>query len=316
MKTALVLGVGFIGSHLAARLRKDGWHVRGVARTAKWGPQSCDEFVTMDLRKVSSIESIFANVDTVFQLACEVGGLGYLHGGNDYEILRNSMQVDLAVLEACRVNKIKSVFFASSGCVYARYYLRYYSESDAYPANPRNEFGWQKLYAERLYAAYGREFSADVTIGRLFNCYGPGMAYDGGREKVVGAICRKVAHAKPGSEIEVWGDGNQTRSFLYVDDAVEGILRLSRSGYAAPVNIGPDSSVSIAELAQLISMMSRKDLKLKFIDGPTGVPDIGCVHTLLRKVTGWVPRTSLGDGLLKTYPWVEKQVLDKALPAA
>ena len=315
MKTALVLGAGgFIGNALAARLVAEGYVVRGLSRRAP--PEgrnraSFHEYHTIDLRYLKDNDPFFSNVDEVYQLACEVGGLGYIaNHDNDAEIARNSTLIDIAVLEACRVQKVPRIFFASSACVYNSG-KRLYAESDAYPANCANEFAWQKLYAERLYLAYARAYGLEVRIGRLFNTYGPGMTWKGGREKSVAALCRKVAQAKHGDVIEIWGNGHQTRSFTYIDDAVEGIWRVMHSDIKVPVNIGPAQEVSIDELVGEIFKVAGKKLFRCYDPGrPSGVSKICSDNTLIRAALGWEPKTTIEEGLKKTYPWVEKMVLD------
>lgn len=317
MKRALVLGAsGLIGSHMTNRLKAEGYFVRGVSRRQPTVTQ-CDEYVELDLRCVMLNDPIFMGIGEIYNFACEVGGLGYIENhNNDIEMLRNSMQIDMAVLEA--VYHWKSVrgvsprlFFASSACVYNVPGKRFYAEGDAYPANCANEFAWQKLYAERLYLAYARTFGLDIRIGRLFNTYGIGMEWRGGREKSVAALCRKIAEAGDGGAIEVWGNGEQTRSYTHVDDAVEGIWRLMNSSFTQPVNIGPAHEVSIRDLVQAIRRQASKSILIKFGDGPSGVPKICSDNTLIRKALEWEPQIAIEQGLETIYPWIEKQVLDR-----
>ena len=316
MKRALVLGSsGLIGSHMTNRLKAEGYFVRGVSRHHPEVTQA-DEYVETDLRCIMCNDPIFKDIDWIFQFACEVGGLGYIENhNNDIEMLRNSMQIDMAVLESawhCKSIRAHSprVFFASSACVYNVPGKRFYAEGDAYPANCNNEFAWQKLYAERLYLAYARTLGLDVRIGRLFNTYGTGMEWRGGREKSVAALCRKVAEAD-GPAIEVWGNGEQTRSYTHVDDAVEGIWRLMQSDVKIPVNIGPAHEVSIRDLVQAIRRQASKSVMIKFGGGPSGVSKICSDNTLIRNVLGWEPQITIEQGLETIYPWIEKMVLDR-----
>lgn len=316
MKRALVLGAsGLIGSHMTNRLKAEGYFVRGVSRRRPEAT-TCDEYVEVDLREVMCSDPIFKDIDAVYNFACEVGGLGYIaNHNNDIEMLRNSMQIDMAVLEAvwhCKSIYAHSprLFFASSACVYNVPGKRFYAEADAYPANCANEFAWQKLYAERLYQAYSRCYGLDIRIGRLFNTYGVGMAWRGGREKAVAALCRKIAEAKDGGVIEVWGNGEQTRSYMHVDDVVEGIWRLMHSEFTQPLNIGPAHEVTIRDLVKAIRSHASKSILMKFSNGPSGVSKICSDNTLIRKALEWEPHITIEQGLETVYPWIEKMVLD------
>jgi len=315
MKTAVVCGSGFIGTHLVRRLKQDGYFVRALSRSPHNRPHSgfdySDEYWCCDLRQPQP--QFFEGVDFVYQMACEVGGLGYITDrDNDADMLRNSTQIDLAVLEACRFAKpVPKIFFASSACVYPAGKAAF-AEEDAFPAQPSNAFAWQKLFAETLYRSYARKYDMDIRIGRLFNCYGKGMTWEGGREKVVAALCRKVAMADWRHDtVEVWGDGDQRRSFTHVDDAVEGICRLMAADYVAPLNIGPAASVSISDLYRTICAVAQKPVPFKYVKGPVGVPSICCDTTRLRQVLDWAPQITVAEGLKTTYPWVEQKVLAK-----
>lgn len=316
MKTAIVCGsAGFLGQHMVARLIAEGYHVRGLSRSVMHGPYewaSDHEFYTLDLRRLLPSDPFFQNVSEVYQFACEVGGLGYIADrNNDAEVLRNSTLIDMNVLDACRFNKVPKVFFASSACVYNIPGKRFYAEADAYPANCSNEFAWQKIYAERLYQAHARIYGMDIRIGRLFNTYGAGMTWQGGREKSVAALCRKIAEAKDGGVIDVWGGGEQTRSYMYVSDAVEGIWRLmqySRPNAGEPLNIGPAHEVTIRDLIRAISRQAGKTVFSKFGDGPTGVSKICSDNTLIRARLKWEPEITIEQGLETTYPWIKEQV--------
>jgi GDP-D-mannose 3', 5'-epimerase len=311
MKTALVLGSsGLIGSHMVRYLKAKDYRVVGVGRTCPHPETMRDiEFITIDLRFVKPNDWIFDGVQEVYQFASEVGGLGFIaNKANNAEILRNSTQIDLAVLEACRHWSIPKVFFASSACVY-NFGQRFYKEADAYPANCSNEFAWQKLFAERLYQSYADNYGLQVRIGRLFNCYGTGITWKGERAKVVASICRKIAQAKDGDAISVWGNGEQTRSFTYVDDAVEGIYRLMQSDVKEPVNIGPAHEVTIRDLIEAIKRVSGNIVFCQFDkDKPSGVSRICSDNTLIRARLGWEPKTTIEEGLKTFYPWLVEQL--------
>jgi len=319
MKRALVLGAsGLIGSHLVTRLKEDGYNVVGVSRSRPL-MNDADEYIEVDLRAVSPSDTLFKGVDRLYQLACEVGGIGYIADkANEVEMLRNSTQIDMAVLEACRYQQLRGrrspkIFFASSACVYNKPNKRFYAESDAYPANCANEFAWQKLFAERLYQAYARNCGMDIRIGRLFNTYGIGMAWQGGREKSVAALCRKIAEAEDNGVIEVWGSGEQTRSYMHVDDAVEGICRLMdypAPNAGEPLNIGPTQEVTIKDLIRTISAIAGKHVFSRFGDGPSGVSKICSDNAWIRTKLHWQPEIPIEEGLKEVYPWIEKQVLD------
>lgn len=319
MKRALVCGAsGLIGSHLVNRLKADDYYVIGVSRERPKETQA-DKYVEADLRDMSPIDSLFEDIHEIYQLACEVGGLGYIADAkNDVEMLRNSTQIDLAVLEACRLMPVygwlpPKVFFASSACVYNKSNQRFYAEIDAYPASCANEFAWQKLFAEHLYQAYARCYGFDIRIGRLFNTYGIGMAWRGGREKSVAALCRKIAEAEDGGVIDVWGSGEQTRSYMHVDDAVEGIRRMmtcSSPNWTMPVNIGPAQEVTIRDLVRQIEKVASKNVFCRFGQGETGVSRICSDNKWIRERLHWEPSITIEEGLKTVYPWVEKQVLD------
>lgn len=319
MKTALVTGAsGLIGSYMVNRLKTEGYHVRGVSRHKPEITQA-DEYTEVDLREIMPSDPIFKDVDYIFQFACEVGGLGYIaNSANDVEMLRNSTMIDIAILEAARhftilAKPTPKVFFASSACVYNVPGKRFYAETDAYPANCANEFAWQKLYAERLYQSYARIYGIDIRIGRIFNTYGEGMTWRGGREKSVAALCRKIAEAKDGGVIEGWGNGEQTRSYTYIDDCIEGIWRLMQyphPGASEPLNIGPASEVTIRDLIKAISRQARKTVFSRFGDGPTGVSKICSDNKRILEKLKWEPSIPIEQGLETVFPWVEKQVLD------
>ena len=318
MKKAIVCGAGgLIGSYMVRQLKLEGYYVIGLSRSQpKYEESKADEFWTVDLRYLQANDPFFAAVDVCYNFACEVGGLGYIADkANDTEVLRNSMLIDFNVLEACRHSGVRQVFFSSSACVYNIPGKRFYVETDAYPANCSNEFAWQKLYAERVYQSYARTYGMDIRIGRLFNTYGIGMAWRGGREKSVAALCRKVAEAQDGGVIDVWGHGDQTRSYMHVDDAVEGIWRLmqySRPNANEPLNIGPAEEVTVRDLIRAISRQAGKHVFSRFGEGPVGVSKICSDNTLIRAKLKWEPKITVERGLETVYPWVEKEVLDAA----
>ena len=320
MKRAVVCGAGgLIGSYMVSRLKAEGYHVVGLSRSQpKYQKSAADEFWTMDLRNIFPNEPMFAGADEVYQFACEVGGLGYIANHvNDAEMLHNSTMIDLSVLEACRQHSVPKVFFASSACVYSGN-KRFFAEADAYPSQCSNEFAWQKVFAERLYQSYARCYGIDVRIGRLFNTYGVGMAWTGGREKSVAALCRKIAEVKDGGIIEVWGHGEQTRSYSHVDDTVEGIWRLmqySRPNANEPLNIGTSHDVTIRDLVKAISRQAGKHVFCKFVDGPVGVSHICSDNTLVKAKLGWEPSIDIEKGLAQVYPWIKQMVLDKGTTA-
>ena len=317
IKRALVCGAGgFIGSHLVKSLKADGFWVRGVdLKFPEFGDTVADDFVIGDLRNQRFVESIVdCCFDEVYQLAADMGGAGYIFtGNNDAEIMYNSCQINLNMVETCRKRNIKSVFYSSSACMYPEYNQLdplnpICSEHSAYPANPDSEYGWEKLFSERLYLAYNRNFGMKCAIARYHNIFGPEGTWFGGKEKAPAAICRKVAEAKAGDQIEIWGDGLQTRSFLYIDECITGTKMLLRSNFRGPVNIGSEELVSINDLAREIISISGKDLSIKNIDGPVGVRGRNSDNTLIKAELGWCPSQQLSTGLANTYAWISSQV--------
>jgi nucleoside-diphosphate-sugar epimerase len=273
-----------------------------------------DDFIITDLREPESCRDIVdRRFDEVYQLAADMGGAGYIFiGEHDAAIMHNSAMINLNILEACKNRNIKRVFYSSSACMYPEHNQRDPSapvtrEDSAYPANPDSEYGWEKLFSERLYLAYNRNYGMQCRIGRYHNIFGPEGTWTGGKEKAPAAICRKVAEANDGGSIEIWGDGEQTRSFLYVNECLEGTVRLARSNFAGPVNIGSSEMVTINQLAQMIMEISQKRLRIEHIPGPLGVRGRNSHNELIEKMLGWKPRESLRQGLTKTYPWVEEQ---------
>ena len=317
MKNALVLGAGgFIGGHLIKRLKKENYWVRGAdLKHPMYGPLETDDFKIGDLRDPSIVANVIDRpYDEIYQLAADMGGAGYIFTGeNDAEIMHNSALINLNVLEACQKTGNKRIFYSSSACIYPEHnQLNPESplteEGSAYPANPDSEYGWEKLFSERLYLSFGRNYGIDVRIARYHNIYGPRGSWNDGREKVPAAMCRKVAAAKDGGTIEMWGDGDQTRSFLFVDECIEGTLRLMRSNWTGPVNIGSVEMVSINQLAQMVMNVAGKNLSIQYIEGPTGVRGRTSDNRLIQEKLNWAPQESLQSGLEKTYPWIQEQV--------
>lgn len=316
-KTALVCGAGgFIGSHLVKRLKKEGFWVRGVdLKKPLYSPSPADEFLLGDLRDQKFCKRVLDwSFDEVYQLAADMGGAGYIFtGGHDADVMHNSVQINLNVLHFGHLAKIKNIFFSSSACIYPeRNQLDPNNpnceESSAYPAAPGSEYGWEKLFGERMYLAYKRNYGMNIHIARFHNIFGPEGSWNNGREKSPAAICRKVAQAKNGGTIEMWGDGKQTRSYLYIDECLEGVRRLMKSKFAGPVNIGSEEMVSINELATMIMKIAGKKLKIKHIKGPLGVRGRSSDNRLIREKLKWEPTGKLYDGLVATYAWIKQQL--------
>jgi nucleoside-diphosphate-sugar epimerase len=338
MKTALVLGAGgFIGSHLVKRLKSEGFWVRGVdLKRPEFEETAANDFQIYDLRDPRNVEAVMrlegANghplpvayhrhpfseelqFDEVYQLAADMGGAGYIFTGeNDANVMHNSATINLNVAHEAVKQKVKRVFYSSSACMYPEHNQLdpnnpNCEESSAYPANPDSEYGWEKLFSERLYLAFARNYGLTVRIARFHNIFGVEGTYKGGKEKAPAAMCRKVAETEDGGSIEVWGDGSQTRSFLYIDECIEGVLRLMRSNFEGPVNIGSEEMVTINQLAQYVIGISGKKITIKNIEGPTGVRGRNSDNKLIQEKLGWSPTQPLYDGLIKTFNWINKQV--------
>ena len=316
MAKALVCGAGgFIASHLVRRLKQEGHWVRGAdLKVPEFGPTAADEFRLLDLRDSDaceaavSLESGGGGFDVVYQLAADMGGMGFIHSA-ECEIMRNNALINLNMIHAAARKGIKRYFFSSSVCIYRdmKPGEPELKEEEAYPALPDNEYGWEKLYAERVALAFGRKHGMEVRIARFQNCYGPEGTWTGGREKAPAAICRKVAEATDGGTIDVWGDGTAIRSYTYVDDMVDGIVRLTASSLTGPANIGSAEYVSVAELVRTVADVAAKAIRVRYVEGPVGVQSRNFSNERIYSV-GWRPRYSLRDGIARTYPWVQAQV--------
>ena len=325
MKKAVVLGAGgFIGGHLVKYLKNKGYWVRGIdLKYNEFQPihEIADDFVIGDLRDPKVVEN-YINAgwcDEIYQLAADMGGAGFVFTGeNDADIMHNSATINLNVLEECRRRRIRNVFYSSSACMYPEHNQLdpdnpNCAEDSAYPANPDSEYGWEKLFSERLYLAYNRNYGMQCRVARYHNIFGPEGTWEGGKEKAPAAICRKVASASNEGEIEIWGDGNQTRSFLYVDECVEGSLRLMRSEFEGPVNIGSEEMVTINQLVDTAAKAAGKEVqKLHKLDAPLGVRGRNSNNDLIRENLGWDYSQTLEEGIRITYNWIKEQIEDRA----
>ncbi|GJL82580.1 MAG: NAD-dependent dehydratase [marine bacterium B5-7] len=316
-KSALVCGAGgFIGSHMVKRLKSEGFWVRGAdLKLPEYSESTADEFLLGDLREPEFCQlALDRPFDEVYQFAADMGGAGYLFiGDNDADIMHNSVMINLNVLRVCAQKRIGRVFYASSACVYPMYNQLdpgspNCTEDTVYPADPDSEYGWEKLFSERLYLAFARNKGIVSRVARYHNIFGPEGAWNDGREKVPAALCRKVAMAQEGGELEIWGDGDQSRSFLYIDECIEATLRLMRSDWIGPVNIGSNEMVSINQLAERIMAISGKTLRIRHIPGPLGVRGRNSDNRLFQEKLGWQVSQPLVDGLKLTYPWIKSQV--------
>ncbi len=334
MKKVIVLGGGgFIGGHLGKRLKNDGCYVRICdIKNHEYFDHSeiCHEFILADLRESKSVEIVIGEgFEEVYQLAADMGGAGYIFTGeNDSNVMHNSALINLNVAEECVRKKIKKIFYSSSACIYPEFNQidpdnPNCKESSAYPANPDSEYGWEKLFSERLYLAFNRNYGLNIRIARFHNIFGPQGTWKDGKEKAPAAMLRKAAEANNTGEIEVWGDGMQTRSFLYIDECIEAVLRFMEVNFTGPVNIGSEEMVTINELAQMAIDISGKNLNIRNILGedfinkygfkcPLGVRGRNSDNELYRKIVGWEVSRSLFDGMQKTYEWIEKQVVKHA----
>jgi GDP-D-mannose 3',5'-epimerase len=317
MRTALVLGAGgFIGSHLVRRLKGEDFWVRGVdLKYPEFSDTVADDFVIGDLRDQNVCRQVIdRRFDEVYQLAADMGGAGYIFTGeHDADVMHNSATINLNVVDTCSRRNIKNVFYSSSACMYPSYNQEdpdnpNCAENSAYPADPDSEYGWEKLFSERLYLAYNRNYGMNCRVARFHNIFGPEGTWTGGREKAPAAICRKVASALNNGTIEIWGDGKQTRSFLYIDECLDGVIRLMRSTFADPVNIGSEEMVTINQLAEMAIGISGKRLRITNVPGPVGVRGRRSDNKLIKAKLGWAPSEKLIRGLEKTYAWINQQV--------
>lgn len=316
-KTALVLGAGgFIGSHLVKRLKSEGYWVRGVdIKKPEFSKTAADNFVVGDLRNPTVCKKIFdRSFDEVYQLAADMGGAGYIFTGeHDAVVMHNSAQINLNILHFGHLAKMKKIFFSSSACIYPAHNQLdpnnpKLSEDSAYPAAPDSEYGWEKLFSERMYLAYNRNYGLEVRIARFHNIFGTEGSWNNGKEKSPAAICRKIAETPKGGTIEIWGDGEQTRSYLYIDECLDGVRRLMKSNFYGPVNIGSEEMVTINKLAEMVMDIAGKKVKIKHVKGPLGVRGRKSDNKLIKQKLGWTPSQPLVDGLRETYFWIDAQV--------
>lgn len=317
MKKALVCGAGgFIGNHMVKRLKSEGFWVRGVdLKYPEFRETAADDFVIGDLRDTHLCKDVTdAMFDEVYQFAADMGGAGFIFTGeNDADIMYNSAMINLNMMDACHKGKVKKIFYSSSACIYPKCNQMepenpICTEDSAYPSSPDSEYGWEKIFSERLYLAFQKNYGMQIRIARYHNIFGPMGSWAGGREKAPAALCRKVAMTEDGGEIEIWGDGKQTRSFLYIDECIEGTTKLMRSDWTGPVNIGSEEMVTINQLAKMIMDIADKKLSIKHIPGPLGVRGRNSDNRLIYEKLNWQPKEPLVEGLRKTYPWIEEQV--------
>ena len=318
-KQAVVLGAGgFIGGHLVKKLKSEGYWVRGVdLKRNEYCEGIADEFQVCDLRNPAYVESVIPYSDgelEVYQLAADMGGAGYIFTGeNDANVMHNSALINLNVAYECAKKKVKFVFYSSSACAYPEYNQMdpnnpKCAESDAYPAEPDSEYGWEKLFSERMFLAFQRNYGLRVHIARFHNIFGPEGTWKGGKEKSPAALCRKVLDAQDGGSIDVWGTGDQTRSFLYIDECIEGILRLVNSDFSGPVNLGSEEMISINNFTKMIVGISGKNISINNISGPTGVNGRNSDNTLIKEKLGWAPSQSLIVGTTSLFNWIKSQI--------
>jgi nucleoside-diphosphate-sugar epimerase len=312
----LVAGAGgFIGGHLVKRLKREGFWVRGVdLKQNEYSQSPADDFVIGDLRDQHVAAAVVQGIEVVYQLAADMGGAGYIFTGeHDADVMHNSATINLNMLEYGRRAGVRTFFYSSSACIYPAHNQEdpdnpNCAEDSAYPAAPDSEYGWEKLFSERLYLSYMRNYGLKVRIARFHNIFGPEGTWQGGKEKAPAAVCRKVAEAKDGGEIEIWGDGLQTRSFLYVDECLDGVRRLVESDFPGPVNIGSDEMVSIRRLAEMTMEIAGKKLTIRNIPGPLGVRGRNSDNRLIRQQLDWAPTQPLAAGMRATYAWIAEQV--------
>lgn len=316
MKRILVNGAGgFIGGHMVKRLKAEGHWVRAVdLKHHEFAVPPADEFIVGDLRDQSLVAEVVKGIDEIYQFAADMGGAGFVFTGeHDADIMHNSAAINLNTLHFGVKAGVRKFFYSSSACIYPEHNQMdplnpECSEASAYPAAPDSDYGWEKLFSERLYLAYMRNYGAAVRIARFHNIFGPEGTWTGGREKAPAALCRKVAETPDGGEIEIWGDGRQTRSFLYIDECLEGVRRLMDSDFTGPVNIGSDEMVTIDQLAKMIMQIAAKTIAIQHIPGPLGVRGRNSDNRLIAEKLGWKPSRPLSEGLEKTYRWIQEQV--------
>ena len=317
MKTALVCGAGgFIGSHLVKKLKSEGFWVRGVdLKKPEYSETMADEFVIGDLRDQKVVENVLEKpFDEVYQLAADMGGAGYIFSGeHDADVMHNSATINLNVVDRAHKVGVKKIFYSSSACIYPAYNQLdpnnpKCSEESAYPAAPDSEYGWEKLFSERMYLSYFRNYGLQVRIARFHNVFGPEGTWNDGKEKAPAAMCRKVAEKNDGETMEMWGDGEQTRSFLYIDECLEGVRKFMDSDFIGPMNIGSEEMISINNLAKMAMDIAGKKLDIKHIDGPLGVRGRKSDNALIREKLNWEPKQPLRVGMEKTFYWIDEQI--------
>jgi nucleoside-diphosphate-sugar epimerase len=315
-KKVLVCGAGgFIGGHLVKRLKNEGFWVRGIdLKEHEFSNLPADEFILGDLRDQNFCKEIVKGIDEIYQLAADMGGAGYIFTGeHDADVMHNSATINLNILHYAQKENVKKIFYSSSACIYPEYNQMdpdnpKCSEESAYPAAPDSEYGWEKLFSERLYFSYSRNYGLNVRVARFHNIFGPFGTWTGGREKAPAAMCRKVAEADRSGEIEIWGDGKQTRSFLYIDDCLDAMLLLMESDFEGPVNIGSEEMVTINQLAENVMKIADKKVNIRHIPGPLGVRGRNSDNKIIEEKLGWKPKYNLFKGLEKTFSWIDQQV--------
>ena len=317
MKKILVCGAGgFIGTHLVEKLKEQGNYVIGTdLHYPLYSESKADEFIIADLRVYDNVDHVIkSDVDEIYQLAADMGGAGYIFTGeHDADIMHNSCQINLNVLDIMKKKGIKKVFYSSSACMYPSHNQEdpldpLMSEDSAYPANTDSEYGWEKLFSERLYMTYARNYNIDVRIARFHNIFGPLGSWNNGKEKAPAALCRKVAMCEDKGVVEIWGPGNQTRSFLFIDECIEGMQRLMNSNCTVPVNLGSTRMISINQLVFLIAKLNNKNVSIQNIDGPVGVMGRTSDNRFIKEMIDWVPNENLEAGLIKTFKWISEQI--------